>query len=98
MLNDQQRALINALSDEELEYEIARGSASRFQREKYDYLNVVRSQRLQANIRAEQATALKVAQDSVAATRSSTKWATVGWIIASAIAVAGIVVAAIFSR
>jgi hypothetical protein len=98
MLTDEQRANIEALSDEELEFELTRGSASRFQREKFDYLKVVRERRQQANADAARAAALKVAQDGVAATRSGTRWATAGWIVASLIAVAGIVAAAHFAR
>jgi hypothetical protein len=98
MLTDEQRASIEALSDEELEFELARGSASRFQREKFDYLKVVRGQRQQASADAVQAAALKVARDGVAATRSSTRWATAGWIVAAVMAVAGIVVAALLSK
>jgi hypothetical protein len=98
MLTDEQRADIEALSDEELEFELARGSASRFQREKFDYLKVARGQRQQANADAAQAAALKVALDGVAATRSGTRWATVGWIVAGVIAVAGIAAAVLSSK
>ena len=97
MLTDEHRASIEELSDEDLELEFARGSASRFQREKFDYLKMVREKRQQANADAAQAAALKVAQDGVAATRSGTRWATAGWIVASVIAVAGIVAAALLS-
>ena len=93
MLTDEQRANIEALSDEELTHELARGSSSRFQREKFDYLKVVRRQRQQADADAGQTATLKIAQDGVAATRSGTQWATAGWIVASVIAVAGIVAA-----
>ena len=78
MLNDEQRANIEALSDEELEFELSRGSASRFQREKFDYLKVVRGKRKLASADAAQAAALTVAQEGVAATRSGTRWATAG--------------------
>lgn len=98
MLTDEQRASIEALSDEELEFELARGSASRFQREKFAYLKVVREKRQQEAADAAQAAALKVALDGVAATRSGTRWATAGWIVAGAIAVAGIVAAALLSK
>jgi hypothetical protein len=93
MLTDDQRAKIEALSDEELEFELARGSASRFQREKFDYLKVVRGQRQQARADAAQATAIKIAQDGVAATRSGIRWATAGWIVAGIIAIVSIAVA-----
>ncbi|MGA4212519.1 hypothetical protein ACI2UO_11675 [Ralstonia nicotianae] len=99
MLTDQQRASINALSDEELEYRLARGSASRFQRDRCAYLRVLRSQRLQARADAAQAAALKVAQDDgAAATRSGTHWAIAGWIVAGVIAGSGIVAVALFSK
>lgn len=95
MLTDEQRASIEALSDDELTFEIARGSASRFQREKFDYLKVVREQRQQEAVHSAQSAALKVALDDVAATRSGTRWATAGWIVAGVIAVAGIVASAL---
>lgn len=98
MLTDEQRATIEALSDDELKFELARGSASRFQREKFDYLQVVREQRQQQAANAAQAAALKATLDSVAATRSGTRWATVGWIVAGVISVAGIVAAALLSK
>jgi len=98
MLTDKQRASIEALSDEELEFELARGSASRFQREKFDYLKVVRGQRQQAIADTAQAAALKVAQEGVAATRSGTRWATAGWIVAGVITVAGIAATALLSK
>jgi hypothetical protein len=98
MLTDEQRATLEALSDEELEFEFARGSASRFQREKFDHLKVVWGQRQQASADAAQAAALKAAQDGVAATRSGTQWATAGWIVAGVIAVAGIVTTALLSK
>ena len=98
MLTDEQRANIEALSDEELDFELARGSASRFQREKFDYLRAVREQRQQQAVDAAQAEALKVAQEGVEATRSATRWTTAGWIVAGVISVAGIVAAALSSK
>lgn len=95
MLTDEQRASIEALSDEELEFELARGSASRFQREKFAYLRVVREQRQHQAVDAAQAAALKVARDGVAATKSGTRWATVGWIVTGVILVATLIATAL---
>ena len=98
MLTDEHRAAVEALSDEELEFEFARGSASRFQREKFDHLKVVQGQRKQASADAAQAATLKVTQDGVAAARSGTRWATADWIVVGVIAVAGTVATALLSK
>jgi hypothetical protein len=95
MLTNEQRANIEVLSDEELAFELARGASSRFQREKFDYLKVVREQRQQKASDATRAAGHKVAQASVAATKSGTRWATAGWIVACGVAVAGLVAAAL---
>jgi hypothetical protein len=80
-LTEEQRAKIQALSDE-----------------KFDYLTVVHGQRQQANADAIQAATLKFAQGDLAATKSNTRWATTGWIVASAVASAGIVAATLLSK
>ncbi|MCY1554552.1 hypothetical protein D9M68_911290 [compost metagenome] len=97
MLNEDQRKSIEALSDVELEYELARGAASRFQCEKFDYLRVVHGQRQQASAEAAQAGVLEAMRNGVAATKSGTRWATTGWIVAAAIAIISFVVAALTS-
>ncbi|UCU95767.1 hypothetical protein [Hydrogenophaga taeniospiralis] len=95
MLNEDQRISIESLSDVELEYELARGSASRFQREKFDYLRVVHERRQQAFAEATQAAVLDATRDGVAATKSGIRWATTGWIVVAAVTIIGVVVAAL---
>lgn len=97
MLDEDQRKGIESLSDVELEYELARGSASRFQREKFDYLRVVHKQRQQEFAEASQAAVLEATREGVAATKSGTRWATTGWIVLAAITIIGVVVAALTS-
>ncbi len=97
MLNEDQRKSIETLSDVELAYEVARGSASRFQNEKFDYLRVIHGQRQQASTEAAQAAVLEATRNGVAATKSSTRWATAGWIVAATIAVISLVVAVLSS-
>ena len=98
MLTEEQRARIEALTDDELELEFARGRASRFQREKFDYLKVVLDQRKQARIDATSTAALKVAQEGVRATKDGTRWATTGWVVTGLIAVAAIAMTVIMAK
>jgi len=98
MLSPEHRATIEKLSDAELEFELARGPASRFQREKFDYLEVESEKRKQAKAAADQTDQLQVAREGVRATERGTFRATVGWIVGAVIAVAAIAAGVIYSK
>lgn len=98
MLTEKRKAAVDELTDEELEYEVARGRASRFQRELFDYAKV----RLQARKDAKQAVAekavadvakanLRVAEEGVKVARQSRTATHMGWLAVMVIGVATIV-------
>lgn len=83
MLTPERKAAVDALSDDELAYEIQRGRASRFQRELYDYAVVQHEQRQQAKADAAQQVTLQVAQEGLSASKSQARHTLIAWVVAA---------------
>ncbi len=84
MLTEQRKNTVNGLSNEELEIEVSRGRASRFQGELFDYAKAqlsIRKETKQDELSRRQ---LEVAKKTKTATH-------LGWIVAAGVGVALVV-------
>ncbi|MFZ5523561.1 MAG: hypothetical protein ACOY9D_05700 [Pseudomonadota bacterium] len=85
-LTEDRKAIVDALTEDELAYEVKRGRASRFQRELYDYAQTRLESSQQAKQEAHDREHLKVAKQ----TKDVNKWGVsvtaIGVVVAVAVA------------
>jgi hypothetical protein len=83
MLTDDRKAIVDALAEVDLIYEVNRGRASRFQGELYEYAKTCLEVGRQTRQEEQAAKHLKVAEE----TKNATRWGTIFTAIAAVIAV-----------
>jgi len=88
MLTDERKAVVDGLSDDELEFEVTRGRASRFQGDLYDYARAQLVLRKEAKQAATDKAALEVGQANVKATKQNRNATHITWVVALAVGVA----------
>ena len=77
MLTDERKAIVDALTDDELAYEVNRGRTSRFQGDLYNYARTIWEGRQRAKQEQRESDHLTVAKES----RDATRWGAHGtWI------------------
>lgn len=83
MLEEERKATIHALSDEDLRYEVERGRASRFQGALYDYAKTDLLRRDEEKRVKEASASLDVAKEN----RDWTRWAVIVAMVAIAVSI-----------
>lgn len=69
MLTEERKAKVRALTDDDLEFEVNRGRASRFQNELFDFAKTELTRRKAAKREANETASLTTAKDGVKWTR-----------------------------
>ena len=85
MLTDERKAVVDHLSDDELELEVKKGRRSRFQGEAYDYARVSLTRRKESAQKAAHKEVVAIQQQNRNATRMA-------WIVALLVGIAAVLI------
>ena len=91
MITDERKAAVDSLSDEELEWEVEKGRASRFQGGLHDYARVQLASRKEARQAENDKATLAVAREAVVAANQAKNATHIGWLVVLVLGVAGLV-------